>query len=603
MSHSYLETPRITREGGQNNNRGPVQIYEPQRGASQTPPPPTLSFYADSYTNAAPLAEPKYDILRNPGLNYQTNLFSPSQPFIPHLNNPAEVHIAMPEKDSSTLQDPCHVATVALQPGQTPSMLMQAITSQHNQHYIPPQALVSHLHSTPLTQSAAFPQRPPTTLQPAASTHPQMITGPNFHTYPSQLNVAPTTGGMNYHAMGERLTLSSEHANPLQVQAPHSFIPSHQEAPHYGVSPHPQVVVPNSSLKHIANPIQIHNSGPACTPFAKPTETSPSISTKLNLPPTTFGSFKQTHQVKNVQTFTGGVDGRMLVEDWIRDMQYLLDAIELPVHLRFATVVRHLSGEARKLILNLPSCQQTPEMAFEELRAEYGDTHSSLDPLADFYERGQKAGESACSYAIALEAILRAVEESQHEGRPFPDRDSKLTRQFLRGLVEEEVYLRIAPMKSRLLSFKELQAELRNLSRENKKFLMQHKAKKVHTQVQVAPQTGSLMRSEGARRHSELTEMNEMIRQLTVTQQEQMTRLARLETKLAPLNPPRPNQRPPRFVPPVTSVICHRCGGQGHIARVCRATFQSSNFDNNPPSEPANLPEANATSQSQPLNY
>lgn len=34
-----------------------------------------------------------------------------------------------------------------------------------------------------------------------------------------------------------------------------------------------------------------------------------------------------------------------------------------------------------------------------------------MDPLADFYERSQMSGESACSYAITLEAILRAVEE------------------------------------------------------------------------------------------------------------------------------------------------------------------------------------------------
>lgn len=133
----------------------------------------------------------------------------------------------------------------------------------------------------------------------------------------------------------------------------------------------------------------------------------------------------QTHQVKNVQVFTGNVDSKILVDDWIRDMQYLLDAVELPIHLRFSTVVRHLGGEARKLVLNLPPNEQSPERAFDELKAEYSDAHSSLDPLADFYERNQKPGESACSFAIALEAVLRTVEESQRDGRPFPDRDGK----------------------------------------------------------------------------------------------------------------------------------------------------------------------------------
>lgn len=72
------------------------------------------------------------------------------------------------------------------------------------------------------------------------------------------------------------------------------------------------------------------------------------------LPQMTYGGFMQTHQVKNVQVFTGNADSKILVEDWVRDMQYLLETIELPTHLRFSTVVRHLSSEARKLVLNLP---------------------------------------------------------------------------------------------------------------------------------------------------------------------------------------------------------------------------------------------------------
>lgn len=95
-----------------------------------------------------------------------------------------------------------------------------------------------------------------------------------------------------------------------------------------------------------------------------------------------------------------------------------------------------------------------------ELRPEYGDTQGSLNTLADFYEHGQHPGESACSYAIVLDATLQTMEESQRGGRPFPDRDNKHTWQFLRGLSDEEVYTRITPMKPRLLSFRELQVEL-----------------------------------------------------------------------------------------------------------------------------------------------
>ncbi|XP_030646448.1 chitin synthase chs-1-like [Chanos chanos] len=112
---------------------------------------------------------------------------------------------------------------------------------------------------------------------------------------------------------------------------------------------------------------------------------------------------------------------------------YLKRNLNLSTHLYFSTVVRHLSGEARKLVLNLPPHDQTLEKAFEELRAEYSDTQGSLDPLADFCECSQRSGESVCSYAIPLGAALWAVEEIQKGGRPFPDGESKLIWQFLKA--------------------------------------------------------------------------------------------------------------------------------------------------------------------------
>ncbi|XP_072574574.1 uncharacterized protein [Paramormyrops kingsleyae] len=256
---------------------------------------------------------------------------------------------------------------------------------------------------------------------------------------------------------------------------------------------------PGASSQTVPSPTTLHMHTDLPVP---PSDIPAKVSANQGFLPTAYGGLMQTHQVKNVQVFTGNADSKMLVEDWIRDMQYLLEAIELPAHLRFSTVVRHLSGEARKLVLNLPPQEQTPEKAFEELKAEYSDTQGSLDPLADFYERSQKAGESACSYAIALEAILRAVEESQRGGRPFPDRDSKLTRQFLQGLTDEEVYARIAPMKPRLLSFRELKAELRNLARETRRVQFQHKAKKAYAQVHITPECAVNERAERTRSSS-----------------------------------------------------------------------------------------------------
>lgn len=369
------------------------------------------------------------------------------------------------------------------------------------------------------------------------------LLSPEFASYEAPNHVGPDQASVPQHMQSHTLGFNTDDGSGAAAYIPR---PSPAVMASYAHHPHPQ----------------LHDSG--------------RTTVGSRFPQAIYGGFLQTHQVKNVQVFTGNADSKMLVEDWIRDMQYLLDAIDLPVHLRFSTVVRHLNGEARKLVLNLPPSDQTPEKAFNELRAEYSDTQGWLDPLADFYERSQRSCESACSYAIALEATLRAVEENQRGGRPFPDRDSKLTRQFLRGLIDEQVYARIAPMKPMFLSFRELQTELRNMARETNKFQPHNKIKKTFTQVQMASEI-SAVRVEGKQYTSELSELTEIVRKLALNQEEQMAKLSKLESSIKSSKLP-PNTSFSSAHPSSHSsgVTCHRCGNRGHIARFCRAVLPDS---------------------------
>lgn len=533
----------------------------------QTPPPPILLPYTDQSATPGPastLTGPEvqrqpsshYDVATGatPGYRVQRSDYTLPRATPPVKTTVPQVGVHMPGSDH---------------PAESTYPSQSASPSPH--------AYPGFLHPTPLYKAPMENIQDPSTMN--------MMTCPAtrskaLHTSeygpPPQLHSTPAAAAaFQDPAQGDPLSMYASTAN-TEIPLSSAHVPQSVPPASYGyVAPnlapnHPIYMVPDAhgqqSTPHPFPKLSRH------PPLGVPSSVPPPMTiANQSFPPA--GGFMQTHQVKNVQVFTGNADSKILVEDWVRDMQYLLEAIDLPTHLRFSTVVRHLGGEARKLILNLPPHDQTPEKAFEELRAEYSEAQGSLDPLADFYERNQRSGESACSYAIALEAILRSVEEGERGGRPFPDRDSKLTRQFLRGLSDEEVYTRIAPMKPRLLGFRELQAELRNLARETKKF--QQKAKKTYAQVHVTSEYGGSERAEKSRYASEISELTEIVKKLALNQEEQMAKLSRLESRVAA-----PHSVPPSVIQPSqgitvqsVGVTCHRCGKRGHIARVCRTVF------------------------------
>ena len=483
-----------------------------------------------------------------------------------------------------------------MQPAQQPAMNPPAAS-----HYLAPavglgpQVYNGYVYSTSAPQVPVLGFQTPQTIN--NMNNPYAI-GPNPQLHMSQAETAVHYPQDWVHGRATPMLPSAtfDHTDPPNTPAPvHPQTPTPEpQVSRYGNAlPQPPPMPPFSTSHMHSHPSQL------------PLKTPARAITNPNLPLTAYGGFVQTHQVKNVQVFTGSADSRMLVEDWVRDMQYLLEAIELPTHLRFSTVVRHLSGEARRLILNLPSHEQTPERAFEELRAEYSDTQGSLDPLADFYECSQRPGESPCSYAIALEASLRAVEENQRGGRPFPDRDSKLTRQFLRGLSDEEVYSRISPMKPRLLSFRELQAELRNLAKEAKRFQSHHKVKKTYNQVHVTSECATNVKAERTKHPPEWSELTEMVKKLALCQEEQIAKLSRLESRIAAppsIPPPRGAQQPSGTTVQGATVICYRCGKPGHIARVCRAVLSELHQTWAGPLQPGTPAEGGAPHSPRPLN-
>ncbi|XP_033645285.1 uncharacterized protein LOC117304786 [Asterias rubens] len=218
-----------------------------------------------------------------------------------------------------------------------------------------------------------------------------------------------------------------------------------------------------SPLLHPSNILEMCDFDPSPTRCQPPAET-PQIQSAIT-----------THQVKGVVTFTGKEKGPK-VEDWLRDMQYVLESKgRMTDRAQLHDIVRHTSGRARDVILNLESrtpTRVTAEMAFAELVEEFGEDTVANSPITRFYSRTQKSGETASDFAITLEALLRRVEVTcTHNGRQdavFGDnRDSMLATQFMAGLRDRRLHQRLAPMRPRSMRFKDIRQELRVIAEDN----------------------------------------------------------------------------------------------------------------------------------------
>ena len=310
---------------------------------------------------------------------------------------------------------------------------------------------------------------------------------------------------------------------------------------------------------------------------------TPQSQRKLHYQPQTSPSQHRllpSHQVKSVPVFTGRDQASSIaIDDWVRDLKYLIDTTSMPVDMQFSTIVRYLGGTARKLVLNLPPKQQTPSHAFTELKAQFGDTVLAGDPLANFYERMQIPNEPPSIYAVELEATLRTIEERSSQGRPFPNRNSMLTQQFMRGVKDEKVTQRLAPMRPRDMTFRELQVELRQLEREARMAAALKTGAKIQSQqsqqlrsqyeqqrTSYTPDPTANVQSQPVKKDHNLKTDHDVLQDLVLTVRQLAEKVERMAAG------PREVQRPKRDQQPDGQrvFICHKCGQEGHIARGCR---------------------------------
>ena len=349
-----------------------------------------------------------------------------------------------------------------------------------------------------------------------------------------------------------------------------------------------------------------------------------------------------THQVKGVQTFTGKDKHSLRLEDWIRDVRFLLQSKgTLPGTLQFQEVVRYTGGRARDVLLNLDS--RTPigvdaEAAFIELLEEFGEDKTALSPVAKFYSRVQRENETPMDYAIALESTLREVDEARRRrGQTSAEdegRDRMLSTQFMAGLRDFRFRQRLAPMQPRFMAFRDIRRELHVIAEEEKRTAELRRQQSPFISMSEVAQSLPQVKSKGgvATRpappvkevatqprsgsddqafpglhqllNQQLDEMKVMyhkqmdaLGQVAEEQRHQGQRLAHLEAAVF-----RPQVTgPPR--PRALYTGCFRCGNKSHLARNCPGGQQPPAQVNFPrmktPSSPAGAQQVTPAAQHQ----
>ena len=284
-----------------------------------------------------------------------------------------------------------------------------------------------------------------------------------------------------------------------------------------------------------------------------------------------------SYQFKNVSIFCGKDKQGPRIEDWVRDMRHLLQLKgSATPEVMFNDIIRHTSGRARDLVLNLEARHDgipASETIFNELLEEYGESNLTVSPMAAFYARVQHPNETPSEYSIALEALLRrALAGGDRTDKTHSDKT--LCTQFMCGLRDQAVKDRLAPMRPRDMPFTELRQELHLIAEETRQMrvgLLRHDVKpKPKEEPDRMQDFLESMRCQLAQIQHAQQQQLETIHRLVDGHGQLGNRLGALEGFVATPRMPAPGMHPQstqdtRREPPT----CYTCGQLGHMSKRC----------------------------------
>ena len=178
-----------------------------------------------------------------------------------------------------------------------------------------------------------------------------------------------------------------------------------------------------------------------------------------------------------------------------------------------------------------------------------------------------------------------------------------LTQQFMRGVKDEKVTQRLAPMRPRDMTFRELQVELRQMERESRMAAALKMGAKMHShQSQQArppheyqqspsslPDLTAYERSQPVHKNSQPKTDHEVLHELVLTVRQLAQKFEQISTTPRQAQHPMRNQHSdgPRVF------VCHKCGQEGHIAKGCRRAPLNSKGPR-PEGKPSEAPNSQA---------